>query len=176
MIVALDLDADYAAEIIRRAYGKVDMETRAAVGAAGEAALMKLILQSGVEAVEQVSAYDDGAGFDLRVTVDDTEYHLEVKSTTKMRSLRVFLSRNEYDVSTRDPAWRLVVVGLDDEHSIAALATVDQGTVRLNVPLDNAPVGQWSSCQLLLSDTHLARGLQLGRVEVQGSSSDLWWA
>lgn len=176
LVTALDLGADYASEIIRRAYGKVDMETRAAVGAAGEAALMKLLLQSGVDAVEQVSAYDDGAGFDLRATVSGAEYHLEVKSTTKMRSLRVFLSRNEYEVFIRDPSWRLVTVGLDDELNIAALATVDQSTVRRNVPLDNGPVGRWSSCELLLLDRHLNRGLQLGRVEVQGSASHLWWA
>lgn len=175
MVAALGLDADYAPEIIRRAYGKVDMETRAAMGAAGEKALMTLLLQSGVETVEQVSAYDDGAGFDLRATIDNTEYHLEVKTTTKRRSLRVFLSRNEYEVSSRDPSWRLVTVGLDEEHNIAALATVDQGIVRHNVPLDKAPVGRWSSCQLLLSDTNLTRGLRLGRIEVQGSSTTLWW-
>lgn len=176
MVSALDLDEHWAPEIIRRAHGKVDLQMRAAVGAAGEEALTALLLQSGVNAVEQISAYDDGAGFDLCVNVNDAEYHLEVKSTSKMRSLRIFLSRNEYEVSTRDPSWRLVTVGLDDKMQIAALATIDQATVRRNVPSDMPPVGRWASSQLLLSNSHLTRGLHLGHIEVQGNSSDVWWA
>lgn len=175
MLSALNLNEDLAPEIIRRAYGKVDLEMRAAIGAAGETALKRLLLQSGARSVEQISAFDDGAGFDLRVHVDDAEFHLEVKSTSKMRSLRIFLSRNEYEVSTRDPSWKLVTVGLDDEMEIAALATIDQETVRRNVPLDTPPVGRWASSQLLLSTRHLTRGLHLGRIEMQGTSPDVWW-
>lgn len=176
MVSALELNEDWAPEIIRRAYGKVDLEMRAAVGAAGEAALTELLLQSGANAVEQISAFDDGAGFDLCVYVDNAEYHLEVKSTSKMRSLKIFLSRNEYEVSTRDPSWRLVTVGLDDKMQVAALATIDQATVRSHVPLDAPPVGRWASSQLLLSNSHLTRGLHLGHIDIQGTSSDVWWA
>lgn len=172
---ALELDVSYASEVARRAFGKVDLESRAVVGAAGESALASLLLQSGAEMVEQVSAYDDGAGYDLRVSVDGVLYHLEVKSTTKKRSLRVFLSRNEFEVFTRDPSWNLVVVGLDDEKGVAALASVKREVVMSSVPLDNTVVGRWSSCQLILSNTHLTRGLQLGSIELRGHSSSLWW-
>ncbi|MCD1286059.1 hypothetical protein CV023_09470 [Brevibacterium sp. CCUG 69071] len=175
LLRVLGLHDDRAPEVVRRAYGKVDLETRAAVGAAGESALAELLLKAGAEAVEQVSAYDDGAGFDLKVIADGDEHHLEVKSTKKRRSLKVFLSRNEYEVAIRDPSWKLVTVGLTDELKIADIATVRCSVVHQNVPIDTPPVARWASTQLLFSREHLTSGLKLGSVRVRGNSPGVWW-
>jgi len=175
LIEAVGLEESQTRQVIRRAYGKADLESRAVFGAAGERALIALLERAGVDHVEQVSAFDDGAGFDVQVVVGSQEFHLEVKTTTKRRSLRIFLSRNEFDTSQDDVRWRMVVVGLDECGEVAALGTLDRELLAAHVPVDRPPVGSWASSKMVFRPADIHRGLELDALYLTGREQETWW-
>jgi hypothetical protein len=154
-----DLNDNHALLGVRQVSGRVDLAARSRVGAEGEAALVALLEAEWPGATRHVALTDDGFGYDVSVSVDGFSWHLEVKTTVRRGRLVVYLSRHEFNVSRLDPAWRLVIVGLSDEGSIPALATVQAGVVQARVPADQHARGRWESVRLELAPSDLSRGL-----------------
>jgi hypothetical protein len=146
---------------ISATWGKVDAEARARVGAAGELALVELLVDAVDARVEHVSVISDGFGFDIAVSAGGRSVHLEVKSTSRRGRIIVYLSRHEFETMVRDPAWQLVVVRLEPEAlRITEVGTVSPGWIAKQVPIDKGQFGRWESCRLDLSDSVVQPGLE----------------
>jgi hypothetical protein len=161
LATALQLDEADAMNAVRRAQRKVDFEARARIGAIGEIALLGILEQHWPGSTTHVAADDDTAGFDIAVTIHGATSHLEVKTTNRRGRLIIYLSRHEYETSLLDPAWRLVVVGLDDEDQAAAIATARRGTLRGRSPTDMHEATRWASAKYELGQEDLEPGLRL---------------
>lgn len=144
---------------IRQVHGKIDLAERARVGAAGERELATMLETTWPGSVAHRALDDDGLGYDLDFTCRGTTWHLEVKSTTRRGRLAIFLSRNEHVVAALDPAWRLVVVGLDEHDQLQALATANTKTVLDRAPQDQHSGTRWDSARHVLSAMDLTPGL-----------------
>lgn len=144
---------------VRQAHAKVDLARRAEVGAAGEEALVDLLEEAWPGACRHVSPCDDSLGFDIELAVRERTWKLEVKSTTRRGSLRVYLSRNEFETARVREGWRLVVVWLDRDLRIAGLATVPTAWITDVVPRDPTAWGRWESVALSLGPGQLEPGL-----------------
>ena len=103
---------------------KVDLDARRRLGLAGELALIAALEARWPNSTVHVSAFDDSAGYDVEFSLPRSTLHIEVKSTFRKGRLTVYVTRNEYATSQRDPNWVLVVVGLDAESNLVAVATV----------------------------------------------------
>ncbi|WP_347057384.1 DUF3883 domain-containing protein [Blastococcus sp. HT6-30] len=159
LVVSLDLAADDAFLAVSQAQRKVDLERRATIGAAGERLLVELLERQWPGCTSHVSLEDDGLGYDIVVSDGPRSWHLEVKATTRRGRLVVYLSRNEYEVSLVDPAWRLVVAGLGDEEKLSAVATVRADVLAVRMPLDQHAATRWESARLELFPEDLEWGL-----------------
>lgn len=155
----LGLGDQAALSTIRQVHGRLDLEQRAAVGAAGEMALVRLLEARWPGSTVHVALTDDGFGYDIAFLLGGVEWHLEVKSTTRRGRLVIYLSRHEHEVSLRDPNWRLVVVGLRGDQSPAAVATVDHGRLCHRAPTDAHPGSHWQSVRHQVSSSDLQPGL-----------------
>ncbi|WP_369253348.1 protein NO VEIN domain-containing protein [Geodermatophilus amargosae] len=146
---------------IRQAHGKIDLEARARVGLAGERALLKYLESVRPGSTSHVALESDGFGYDIVLVGDDGPWHLEVKSTTRQGRIIIYVSRHEYEVSIADPAWRLIIVVLDEDHNLAKLGTVDFVRVRDRLPRDVALGARWESVRIELRQDELLAGLDL---------------
>ena len=144
---ALKIGLDEAYQHLVSAWGKVDTTEREKIGAAGEAALVRLLRGSLNATVEHVSEWSDGLGYDISVSGHDTSLHLEVKSSTRRRRCMFYLSRNEFEVMKRDPHWSLVFVRLSPEYQISGISTVRKNWIRDAAPLDTGPAVRWAACR-----------------------------
>ncbi|WP_146175330.1 DUF3883 domain-containing protein [Paraconexibacter algicola] len=143
---------------IERAQRKFDATDRAAVGTAGEQALVELLEADYPGGVDHVSQRDDTLGYDIRVDTGDASWHLEVKSTTRRGRLTVFLSRNEFLVAQHDAAWKLVVVGLREDLSPGAVCTGSRPALWEAAPTDR-PGARWETARFDLAPESLTLGL-----------------
>ena len=132
----LNLSDRMALSAIRHVHGRVDVSRRAELGSDGERGLIELLEQHWPGTTVHVSATDDGFGYDVLFRHSGVEWHLEVKTTLRRGRLVVYLSRHEYEVSVRDPHWRLIVVGLNEEKHACAIATVQHEAVFGRTPQD----------------------------------------
>lgn len=144
-------------------WGRVDLEARARVGAAGELALVDLLNNSAVGRVEHVAALSDGFGFDIAIEIGGKPAaHLEVKSTTRRGRMTFYLSRHEFDTMLRDPYWQLVILRLHPETlRIEHLSTVDLGWITEQVPVDAGSSGSWQSCRLDVPAAQMKPGIEI---------------
>lgn len=155
----LDLDDADSMAAIRQAHGKVDLERRDEVGAIGEAHLVALLERLWPGSTRHVSEHDDGLGYDIELELEGRAWKLEVKSTTRWHRLRIFLSRNEFEVGSLLSDWRLVVLGLGDDMQIEAVVTVPTPYLHTVVPQDTASAGRWASASVDLAPEHVRAGL-----------------
>ncbi len=144
---------------IREVHGRIDLEHRAAVGRAGELALVGLLESQWPGSTTHVALSDDGFGYDVAFRPEATEWHLEVKSTTRRGRLVLHLSRHEYEVSLRDPNWCLLAIGLSSEQSLGAIATIDHVRLHDRAPTDTHPAASWESVRHQVQPTDLRPGL-----------------
>jgi hypothetical protein len=144
---------------VHAAAGKVDLAERARVGDAGERSLVELLRRETSCVVEHVALTQDGLGYDVRVA--DPVANLEVKSTTRLGRLTLYLSRNEFEVMRVDPAWQLVAVLLDsaDLDTVTALATVDRAWLLAAAPSDRSAAGRWESMRVHVAPAALTGGI-----------------
>lgn len=157
---ALGVDLASAVGHVRSAWGKVDHALREEIGLAGELALVELVEGYTDAKVDHVAAWNDGLGYDIAVSGEGTVGHLEVKTTTRQHRLVVHLSRNEYRISQRDPAWVMVVLRLNsDDRTLLSVATVPTDWVARQVPRDDSEYGSWESCRLDVPTGVLVPGL-----------------
>ena len=156
---ALGLSDEDVWACIRATAAKVDLARRARIGLAGEVALRDALVVHGF-AVEHVSLSTDALGYDLSVRCRDSEWHLEVKSTTSRAQLTIFISRNEYETSATDPRWVMVAVALSDSEAIIGLGTVDTNALRAITPSDRTAAGRWEVAKLRIPTVSVHSGLE----------------
>jgi len=145
--------------VVKQLYGKIDLEQRSRVGAAGEKALVAFLEERWPGSTEHIALTDDGFGYDVLFRHNSSEWHLEVKSTLRRGRLVVHLSRQEYEVGKLDPCWRLVVVGLDNDLRLRAIATARNLDVLRRAPLDTCHEVRWRAASHQLNSQDLEPGI-----------------
>ena len=156
-VLGLSEQASFLA--IRNVHGHIDLAERARVGLAGERALIEFLECQWPGSTTHIAEANDGFGYDVLFRHGKENWHLEVKTTTRRGRLVVFLSRHEHEVSRLDPYWRLVVVGLDDQLRLGAVATVRQNELMGRVPRDTCTDTKWQSISHELAASDLQSGL-----------------
>lgn len=156
----LGLPASSGFRVVRRISGKIDLARRAQIGNAGEIALCMLLEAKWPGAINHVAETDDGFGYDVSASIQDREWHFEVKSTTRRGRLSFFLSRHEFETGLADKYWKLLVVGLDDELRATCVAEVDKEALKKLAPADRATVANWASARYDFGQGHLSPGLR----------------
>jgi hypothetical protein len=171
---ALKLTESAAFLSIRRVHGRIDLAERARVGLAGEIALIALLERRWPRSTTHVSAADDSFGYDIAFQHEERQWHLEVKSTTRRGRLRLYLSRHEHEVGLRDPHWRLVVLGLDDQLQLKVITTVRHGELLSRAPRDAFAEAKWQSASHELTANDLELGFSFLNVPdiFEDSSAD----
>lgn len=156
LAAVLGLDDPAALLAVRQVHGRIDLAERARIGAEGEKGLVALLERRWPGSTNHVAITDDGLGYDLAFTLAGRTWHLEVKTTSRRGRLVLYLSRHEHEVALLDPGWRLVVVGLDGEGALGALATARHQVLRGRAPHDHDPAARWESTrhQLRPLDLH----------------------
>lgn len=115
--------------------------------------------------VRQVSRVSDLLGYDVVTpTLLGRKWRIEVKTIGNPGpTCRFFISRNEAEVGSRDPSWRLVLCECqpDGEAKILGWSTIDAILPLLPAdPIDSARgTGRWGSTQIHLPRNCLAEGL-----------------
>jgi hypothetical protein len=156
----LELAPETALTGIRQVHGHIDLELRARIGAAGERELVRLLESNWPGSTTHISLDHDGWGYDIAFRDEaGREWHLEVKSTPRRGRLVVHLSRQEHDVAGTDRNWRLIVVGLDDNEQIQALATAKHSELLQRSPRDIDRRSRWQSARVDLRGADLEPGL-----------------
>jgi hypothetical protein len=154
----LGLSERVAFVAVRHAHGRIDLAERARVGLAGERALVDLLERRWPGSTTHVAQTDDGFGYDVLFRFGNVQWHLEVKSTTRRGRLVIHLSRHEHEVGLCDPDWRLVVVGLDDQLRLQAVATVRHSELFGRAPRDVCAETKWQSASHELTSKDLQQG------------------
>ncbi|MEU7028683.1 DUF3883 domain-containing protein [Streptomyces sp. NPDC046275] len=144
----LEISAEDAFGQLNSIWGKLDTSERERIGAAGEMALLRMLTVSVDAQVEHVAAWADGFGYDIAVSAVHCTVHVETKTTIRRGRLSVYLSRNEFEVMLRDPAWELVAVRLTPSLEPEAVATVPREWIAEQAPVDRGGQGRWESCRL----------------------------
>ncbi|GAA4687305.1 hypothetical protein GCM10025780_37750 [Frondihabitans cladoniiphilus] len=171
---ALGLDEVTTYSVIRRVWGKVDTELRRQIGDAGEEALLELLRQSVSARVDHVAAESDGYGYDISVTTDDFQCHLEVKATTRLNRSTFHLSRNEFETMKRDADWCLVLVTLDrDLKLIGPIRAISRPWIQRTAPTDTSWESKWEAARFNVPSEEQIPGIQQLRVVIGDASSPL---
>jgi Holliday junction resolvase len=152
-------DADAWASVVSIGQ-KIDLERRSRVGSLGERALLDFLETIGCD-VYHGSAVSDALGWDVRASCGDAVKHLEVKSTTTLARLRIYLSRHEYEVSCSDSRWALVVVLITNEGELMRVAHLRENHLPGVVPNDIGAHGRWQTCSIDLGSDDLIPGVPL---------------
>lgn len=155
----LGLPASSGLRVVRRIGGKIDLARRAQIGSAGEIALCALLEAKWPGAINHVAETDDGFGYDISASIQEVEWHLEVKSTTRRGRLSFFLSRHEFETGLADSDWKLLVVGLDDELEASCIAEVDKSALKRFAPSDRTTSATWENVRYDMGGDHLIPGL-----------------
>jgi len=159
---------------------KVDVERRSRIGALGEDAVCAFLQAAGCE-IYHGSVDSDALGWDIRASCGGVTKHLEVKSTTSLVRLRIYLSRHEYEVSEADPQWALVVALITEEGCLQRLAHLKPGRLAHVVPADTGLTGRWQSCSIDLGQADLVPGVPLpadllaADGAIAGKTEPMWW-
>jgi hypothetical protein len=143
---------------IKQLHGLIDIEQRSLIGTAGERAMVTFLEKHWPGSTNHVALTDDGFGYDVVFRHGVTEWHLEVKSTLRRGRLVVHLSRHEHEIGMLDPAWRLVVLALDEQFRLRRIATVRHLEVLRRAPNDVCREAKWQSASHQLSSHNLEVG------------------
>ena len=167
----LSLSEDQAFACIREIHGHIDLAQRAAVGAAGERALLAWLEAQHPGSTRHVAALHDGFGYDIAFSHGAGEWHLEVKSTKRRGRLSIHLSRHELEVARHDKCWAMIVLRLTGDNQIDQLWTVPKDHLFARAPLDASPITRWESARYELDSGELHAGLLLGGAKVMSPIS-----
>lgn len=170
----LGLDAAEVFDQLVASWGKVDTAAREQVGAAGEAALVDLLRTKTDGTVHHVSTWSDGYGYDVAFAAGTTSLHLEVKSTTRVGRLTVYLSRHEYEVMLRDRHWQLIAVRLSNELEILGVGSIPREWISRNVPRDVGQFGNWAAVKLEVPADAVLSGMPALTEHLTGPFPG-WW-
>ena len=159
---------------------KIDLERRQLVGYLGEIAIVEYLRQQNA-LVDHVALRADGYGWDVEATGPGGVFHMEVKATTSRARLRIYLSRNEFEVASRDPAWILVIAHIDREGRLLRVAHVPTAALSQFVPQDTHGSGRWQSCSIDFAPTYVLPSLPFGAPRghdggvVSPGADPEWW-
>jgi hypothetical protein len=157
---SLGLSEDSTLVGIRQVHGHIDLELRRVIGGAGERALVAALEHQWPGTAVHVALENDGYGYDVAFQQPGgRSWHLEVKSTTRQGRLVLHLSRQEHDVGRLDPAWRLLVAGLNSDHELECLATGTGEALFARAPRDTPVGAKWQSASYELGPGDLRPGL-----------------
>ena len=111
-------------------------------------------------AVRRVSAVSDQLGYDVVAPTLIATRRLEVKTMGRREPglMRFFLSRNEFEVGLRDPAWALVACEVSGEKELSLLGWCRAAAVEPYVPIDSVG-GRWAAAEIEVSVALLLPGL-----------------
>lgn len=147
----------------------VDAAERAAIGAAGEQAvvdtcqkeLRALCAEEVADQVLRVSKISDELGYDVVAPrIDGSVRRLEVKTTRSTApEVAVFLSRNEFETGRVDPDWWLVVVRAERDGKHSMLGHVSAPALAELLPTDRHEFGRWQVARVRLAAKDLVAGL-----------------
>lgn len=171
---------------IRNVHSRIDLAKRKQIGDAGELALLQFLEQYRPGSTVHVASLSDGFGYDIAFQHGDCEWHLEVKSTTRRGRMNIHVSRHEYEESTRDPNWRLIIIGLDRNLQMVAIATLRPGHLVALAPSDISSKARWQSAAFEIVENNLIRGLRLfdeiphkapltGSLQLQTGCPETWF-
>jgi hypothetical protein len=155
----LELDDRATFQAIQQLHGRIDLAARSEVGLNGELMLATLLESEWPGSVQHLALHDDGIGYDIAFTVDQSRWNLEVKSTTKRGRSIFYLSRHEFEVAQSDPMWRLVYLRLANREELAEIASADAIALRAHAPRDIGRSGRWESARFELPPNQLQPGL-----------------
>jgi hypothetical protein len=151
-------DPDLREALLLRAARRHDEVALAALGDLGEQHVLefarKELLDAGAphlaNQVVQVSRISDQLGYDVVAPcLDGRLRRLEVKTTRRRRWRgEVFLSRNEWEVGLRDPAWALVVVEIEPNGDPTLAGWCRAERLEPLLPSDRHADGRWVSASL----------------------------
>lgn len=145
---------------------RVDSDHLAAIGAAGETAVVAGFESQLLAAdrpdlaagVRRVSLISDQLGYDVTAPMPTGEVlRVEVKATVSDAVGRFFLSRNEARVGTLDDAWRLVVCRVVEGQG-SVVGWCRYSAIRAQLPVDCHP-GRWATTEVTLCLDDLTPGL-----------------
>jgi len=143
---------------VERAWRKFDDVAQRELGAAGEAAMIGWLEENTAAKVVHVSAFDDGAGYDIALAVGGEHVaRIEVKATRRVDSVVLYLSRNEFKMMRRYPSWCLQVVVLDQAGGLRSMGWLPTSSIEEWAPQDRS-IGIWQSMRLTLPSTLLRPG------------------
>ena len=154
----LGLSERVAFVAVRHVHGRIDLAERARIGLVGERALIELLERRWPGSTTHVAQTDDGFGYDVLFRLGSVEWHLEVKTTARRGRLVIYLSRHEHEVGLHDPGWRLVVVGLDDQLRLQAVATARHSKLFGRAPRDMCAEAKWQSTSHELTSKDIEEG------------------
>lgn len=155
----LGLSDRIAFHTVRQIHGRIDLAQQARIGSAGEKAVVELLEAVWPGSTVHVATTSDGFGYDILFRHADMEWHLEVKSTTRRGRLVLYLSRHEHEVGLREPNWRLIVAGLDDNLNLQAIATIRHSQLLNRAPNDSCAEAEWKSAAHQVTPEDLQPGL-----------------
>jgi hypothetical protein len=179
-IDALGLSTQVAWRAALDVGAKIDLERRARIGLHGELALVRHLEDLGCY-TDHISLRMDGLGWDVLARRDGAEAHIEVKSTTSLSRLRIYLSRNEFEVARTDHHWHMIIALIDEEGRLLRVAHVAKQVLPLLVPSDSSALGRWQSCSLDLNALHIEPGLPPAIAMndhegiIERSTEPVWW-
>lgn len=155
---------------VRNVHRRIDLARRKLVGDAGELAVLHYLERRWPGTTVHVANIGDGYGFDIAFQHNQREWHLEIKSTTRRGRMTIYLSRNEYEVSRTDPYWRLIVVGLDADLQIKAIATLAPGYLENLAPIDTSVKTRWQSASYDVAGDMLMSGICLAEKPAESAA------
>jgi hypothetical protein len=159
LAMQLGINEMEAFAVVKQLHGKIDLEQRSRVGVAGEKALVAFLEERWPGSTDHIALTDDGFGYDVLFRHNSSEWHLEVKSTLRRGRLMVHLSRQEHEVGKLDPAWRLVVVGLDNDLRLRVIATARHPDLLSRAPVDTCHEVRWRTASHQLTSQDLEPGI-----------------
>ncbi|MBC8193680.1 MAG: DUF3883 domain-containing protein [FCB group bacterium] len=109
-----------------------------------------------------VSKTDDSAGYDILspTNISNKMVFLEVKTTVQPGPFKLYLSRNEYEVSKREKnKWFLVLVRIENDTPVIS-GFIESHKLGDIVPSDaNEEISRWESISILAQESWINPGL-----------------
>lgn len=144
---------------IMQIHGRIDVERRSLIGAAGEREFVAFLEKQWPGSTNHIALTSDGFGYDVVFRHATAEWHLEVKSTVRRGRLVIHLTRHEHEVGALDPAWRLIVVALDGNLRLRRIASVRHEELFVRAPNDVSDQAKWQTVSHQLHPSDLEPGL-----------------
>jgi hypothetical protein len=111
--------------------------------------------------VRHLSLTDDTLGYDIAapsLKYDDYYLHIEVKTSVRCaQRFEFYLSRNEYEVSSQDPNWVLLLVR-KERGQFKVFGHTQHAALAQLVPVDTHDAGSWASARLSLASSDVYQG------------------